>query len=75
VIWSLILAIVGITGLYLAGKKLWAGWAIGVGAQFLWIIYAVVTSQWGFIVSALAYGWVYTTNWLKWMRTTDKEYR
>lgn len=66
--WSWILTIVGVTGLYLAGKKVWWAWLIGLGAQVLWIAYATATQQWGFYVSALAYGWVYTRNALRWYR-------
>jgi hypothetical protein len=64
--WSYVLTAVGILGLYLAGRKLWWAWLIGLGAQSLWVAYAVVTKQWGFIVSALAYGWVYARNALRW---------
>lgn len=66
--WSWILAAVGITGLYLAGKNNATGWAIGFCAQFLWAAYAIVTDQLGFLVTAAAYGWVYYTNWRKWQR-------
>jgi hypothetical protein len=65
-IWSLALAAVGVLGIYLSGKKNYWGWGIGLGAQVLWIVYAIVTQQWGFIISALAYGWVYGKNFLSW---------
>lgn len=64
--WSYLLMIVGVMGLWLAGRKSVWGWAVGLGAQGLWLVYAMVTQQWGFIVSALAYGWVYANNYLKW---------
>lgn len=64
--WSWILTFVGISGLYLAGRKRWAGWAIGLGAQVLWVAYAVATRQWGFIFSAIAYGSVYALNVRRW---------
>lgn len=64
--WSISLAAIGILGIWLAGRKNLWGWAVGAGAQVIWIVYAVVTQQWGFILSALAYGWVYTHNWLRW---------
>lgn len=67
-VWSFVLAAVGILGIWLAGRKNLGGWALGVFAQVLWIIFAVVTQQWGFIVSALAYGAVYGWNWWKWAR-------
>jgi len=64
--WSWALAGVGITGLFLAGSSRKIGWAIGISAQVLWIMYAVSTRQWGFLATALAYGWVYARNWLRW---------
>ena len=65
-VWSFALAGIGILGIYLAGRKNLLGWALGVSAQVLWIVFAVVTQQWGFILSALAYGWVYGRNFIKW---------
>jgi xanthosine utilization system XapX-like protein len=64
--WSFILAAVGILGIYMAGKNSKWGWLIGLAAQVLWFIFAIVTKQYGFIVTALAYGWVYGTNFYKW---------
>ena len=70
-IWSIALASIGILGIYLAGNKSRWGWAIGFSAQALWIIFAIVTAQYGFILSAFAYGIVYGRNWAKW-RATNK---
>jgi len=67
-LWSWTLAAVGIAGLVLAGRRKAVGWGIGLGAQVLWVAYAVATHQWGFIVSALAYAAVYGRNWLAWSR-------
>jgi hypothetical protein len=64
--WSWLLTAVGVLGLLLAGRKLWWAWCIGLGAQVLWIAYAIATDQHGFIVSALAYGFVYARNALRW---------
>ena len=75
--WSWILTGVGVLGLYLAGRKFWWAWLIGLGAQVLWIAYAIATHQYGFIVSAVAYGWVYAKNARGWrqdqMTTRGKE--
>lgn len=68
VYWSYVLTIVGVTGMYLVGKKLWWAWWIGTSAQILWLAYAVVTEQWGFIFAALAYGWVQGKNAVQWTR-------
>lgn len=66
--WSVLLTSVGIVGLFLAGSKYKLGWLLGLGAQVLWIAYAVSTVQWGFLASAGVYGFVYARNWLKWRR-------
>ena len=66
--WSIVLAAIGIFGLWLAGRKNYLGWFVGLAAQVLWLAYALVTVQYGFILSAFAYGWVYAKNGLSWMR-------
>lgn len=54
--WSIILTVVGVTGLYFLTKKKWYGFAIGLGAQALWLAYSIATKQWGFLGSCFAYG-------------------
>lgn len=67
-LWSWALTAVGVTGLYFAGKHKWWAWTMGLGAQVLWLAYAIATEQWGFIVSAGAYGTIYLKNHLAWWR-------
>lgn len=69
--WSWVLAAVGVTGLYLAGRKIWWAWLIGLAAQVLWVAYALATAQYGFLVSAFAYGWVYALNARRWFLLTE----
>ena len=71
--WSWLLTAVGVFGLYLAGKRDRRGWIVGIGAQSLWIAYATATKQWGFYVSALAYGWVNIKNARAWKDTPADE--
>jgi len=71
--WSWLLTAVGVTGLYFAGKKVWWAWLIGLGAQVLWVAYAIATKQYGFVVSAGAYGWVYGRNARLWWITHREE--
>lgn len=71
--WSYLLTAAGLLGLWLAGKKSAGGWAVGIGAQTLWIAYAVATRQWGFIVSAALYGSVYTHNFVTWRKAELKQ--
>lgn len=73
--WSVALAATGILGIWLAGRKNLWGWVIGIVAQILWIGYAIVTEQWGFIASALAYAAVYAVNWRRWAREGRKGVR
>jgi len=64
-LWSWGLMVVGVTGLYLAGRggrATIAGWVVGAAAQILWFIYAIVTKQYGFLVSAIAYGSIIALN-------------
>jgi hypothetical protein len=69
-LWSISLAAIGILGIYLAGNKSPLGWAVSFSAQAMWIVFAIVTAQYGFILSALAYGWVYGRNYLRWRKDT-----
>lgn len=64
--WSWILTAVGVFGLWLAGRRNPFGWAVGLGAQGLWIAYALTIRQYGFLASAGAYGLVYARNFLSW---------
>lgn len=72
VAWSLVLAAIGLAGLWLSGSMRKSGWAVGVAAQVLWIIFAITYEAWGFIVTALAYGTVYARNWWRW-RVAERE--
>lgn len=74
-LWSWVLTFVGVTGLFIAGRKNYLGWAIGIWAQGLWVAYALATEQYGFIMSALAYGTVYTINLKAWRKEVKKNVR
>lgn len=67
-IWSFVLSGIGIVGIILAGSKYKLGWLIGFGVQPLWIVFAITTGQYGFILNACIYAAVYARNWLKWRR-------
>lgn len=58
---SIVLAGTGLVSLWLSGRPCTRrlGWIAGLVDEVLWIVYAVMTTQWAFIISALAYGWVY----------------
>jgi hypothetical protein len=66
--WSYLLAPFGLIGMFLAGRRNNAGWALSIGTQVLWLTYAVQTQQWGFIPGSLAYAGVYARNWWLWRK-------
>lgn len=67
-LWSWALTAVGVTCFFLAGRKVWWTWYVGLGGQVLWLIYAIVTRQYGFLVGTAAYSWVYVQNAVRWTR-------
>ena len=67
-LWSIVLSTIGIAGVWIAGQKNKAGWAIGLCVQPLWIIFAIQTGQYGFIANACVYAAVYARNWTRWRR-------
>lgn len=66
--WSWLLAAIGITGIFLVGRKTIWGWPILFVNEFLWIAYALSTKQYGFIVMALAYAAVYIKSFMHWRK-------
>lgn len=70
--WSYLLAGLGCFALWLAGRKRKSGWAVGASIQVLWVAYAVSTRQYGFIISAFAYGFFYVRNYLRWRAEETK---
>ena len=64
--WSVLLTVVGGVGFVLAGRKVWWAWYVNIGCQGLWMAYAVLTAQWGFIAAAVLYTVVFTRNAIAW---------
>lgn len=70
---SLILAAAGCTGLVLAGRGMWQGWAIGLAVQPVWAAFAIVTKGYGLLLTCLMYGTVYAQNLLRWRRSATAQ--
>ena len=66
--WSWILAIVGVVGFVLAGRKIWWAWYINIGSQVLWFAYAIITHQLGFLFGSFVYTWVFIDNAIMWTK-------
>ncbi len=68
---SLVLAVAGCTGLLLAGRGRWYGWAIGLAAQPVWVVFAIMTKGYGIIATACMYATVYAGNLVRARRATE----
>jgi nicotinamide riboside transporter PnuC len=71
-LWSYVLAGLGVLSLYLTGKKLKSGWVVGIVNSGLWMAYAIVTNQLGFLLSAFVFVAVQIKNYLKWAKEEGK---
>ena len=67
--WSWLLAAIGVSGIFLVGRKTIWGWLVLCLNECLWIIYALTTKQYGFIFAAVAYGVVYVKSFIHWRKT------
>lgn len=65
---SIVLGVVGITGIFIAGKGKWQGWALGLAIQPVWFIFAIVTEAYGLLLICFGYAFVYANNLIKWRR-------
>ena len=69
---SWIVVTIGLVGFILAGQKIWWCWYVNVFCQVLWYIYAWVSNQPAFYISALVYTVVFTRNAIKWTKDHRK---
>jgi hypothetical protein len=54
--------------MYFVGKKTVWGWLVLLANEVIWVVYALVTQQYGFIVMAIAYAIVYIKSYLEWRK-------
>ena len=70
--WSYVLAAIGVAGIFFVGRKTVWGWLVLLFNEVLWIAYALITNQYGFILSAIAYAIVYIKSYLLWRQEASK---
>jgi hypothetical protein len=70
--WSYLLAVIGVAGIFFVGRKTLWGWFVLLFNEVLWTAYAIITQQYGFILSAVAYAIVYIKSYLLWRREAEK---
>jgi hypothetical protein len=66
--WSWLLTLVTVIGLWLVGSRIRWGWLVQLGANVLWVIYAITTKQYGFIIGAIVTGVALVRNYALWNR-------
>ena len=71
--WSYVLAVIGVTGIFFVGRKTIWGWWVLLFNEALWIAYALITDQYGFILSAIAYAAVYIRSYIHWSKEPVNE--
>lgn len=71
--WSWTLALIGMTGVYLTTKKMITGFIVGVSVQGLWVAFAISTAHYGFIFSALGYGFINFLGIMRWRRDARQQ--
>lgn len=64
--WSWLLAFMGVLGMYFVGKKRWEAFVWLIIMECLWIIFAIQTETYGFILGSLSYILVYMRNVMLW---------
>lgn len=61
--------LVGITGVAIAGRKLWWGWLVVVaGVSVPWMTYSITTQKWGFLALSALWMTVNLSNAVRWKR-------
>lgn len=71
--WSVSLSAIAVVTSWLIGNRWTPAWLVGVAAQVVWVVYAVMTQQWGFIGSAVIFGVMNMRNYLKWKQLDREE--
>jgi nicotinamide riboside transporter PnuC len=66
--WSWVLALIGVTGIYFVGRKTIWGWFVLLFNECLWMVYAITTKQYGFIFASLAYAATYIKSYIHWSK-------
>jgi uncharacterized YccA/Bax inhibitor family protein len=63
--WAWLLTGLQVVALWAAGRRQWWAWLLGAGVQPVWIIYAILTGQLGFVPGCLLSAAVQVHNFLR----------
>ena len=64
--WSFVIAPLGVPGLWFIGSHHRGAWAYMLGVECCWMTWAILTTQYGFILSSIGYATVHILNWRRW---------
>jgi hypothetical protein len=67
--WSYVLALGGAAGFFMMRCGMWQGFAWSTLMQAVWLLYSIVTGQWGFLFGVALYGTMSVWGWYSWKRT------
>lgn len=67
-LWSWLLAVSGVTGMWFVGRKRASAFFFLSFNETLWIVFAIQTEQYGFIFMAVIYASVYFHNGMRWVK-------
>lgn len=70
-IWSFILSGIAVLSLYLTGKKNPIGWLVGLFNSALWVVYAIVSEQYGFMLSTVFFVIVQIKSYREWTQNSE----
>lgn len=65
---STILAVMSLIGSYYIGNKAVWVWLYMLFTQMLWLLFGLITEQYGFILSGVGFGAMNLRNYFKWKR-------
>lgn len=63
-----VLPIMGLTGMWLVGRKNPLGWLLQLGGQVLWAVFIIAIDKPGLLIGTLSYAAMQGWNLRKWLR-------
>ena len=67
-LFSWLVTVVGLFGFWLAGNKVWWAWYVNIANQVMWVIFAVVSGYYAFLLGTAFYLFVFVKNAIQWTR-------
>lgn len=72
-VWSWVVTLVGVSGFWLAGRKIWWAWYVNIANQIMWVIFSLITGYYAFLIGTAVYTVVFVRNAYRWTKEHHKE--